>query len=590
MILQALMGYAEREALGDSDFEKVPVRWLIQVKAPGELAGEPIPLVEDPSAKRPVPKRLWRPFSSQNEISRGGRSYFLCDTLQRCLLYEPVDKSADQHAYFKALLAEAAAACPGEASALNAVTAVLGDSAAMQALRLTLAAAHAKPSDNATFAVGGRTLMESPEIKNFWRGRRARDAAPAGDWRICLATGHLAEALDTHEKIKLPGAGSFGANLISFDKPSFCSYGLAKAQNAALSAPAELKIRSALQVLVDKSRAQQLVFGDTTFLHWSRQAMEEDPVNLLSTAEPEAVARLLRSAREGLLATTVDAGAYYACALSGNGARVVVRDWIESTVSEVAARLARWFGGLGIVEPDGSRIRREFSIYQLLRALANEKLDKPLQALPHGAAEDLLRAALTGSPIPRSILAAALRREAVDRCQGGEKPGQTKPFLVARFALLKLCLTRLPGKENSTVPEQLPSSSADSAYLCGQLFAVLGRLQLLALGRVGAGIAERTYGGVSTRPASTLGPIFGKVPAYIKRANDRFPGAGTNKQKEIEALCQRLQSGGGLPQTLGLEEQARFALAYYCQLADYRARREEEEAAKKAAESDEETA
>ncbi|MGH7991613.1 MAG: type I-C CRISPR-associated protein Cas8c/Csd1, partial [Limisphaerales bacterium] len=133
-----------------------------------------------------------------------------------------------------------------------------------------------------------------------------------------------------------------------------------------------------------------------------------------------------------------------------------------------------------------------------------------------------------------------------------------------------------------TMTEKLDPKSKDRAYLCGQLFAVLGRLQLLALGKVGASIAERTYGGVATRPATTLGPLFTKVPAYLKKANDRFPGAGTNKQKEIESLCQSIEAQGGLKQTLDLEEQARFALGYYCQLAEYRARREEIELEQKA--------
>jgi len=80
---------------------------------------------------------------------------------------------------------------------------------------------------------------------------------------------------------------------------------------------------------------------------------------------------------------------------------------------------------------------------------------------------------------------------------------------------------------------------------------------------VGASIAERTYGGVATRPATRRGPLYTKVPPYHNKANDRFPGAGTNKQKEIEVLCQRIEAQAGLPQTLGLEEQGRFALGYY---------------------------
>ena len=132
--------------------------------------------------------------------------------------------------------------------------------------------------------------------------------------------------------------------------------------------------------------------------------------------------------------------------------------------------------------------------------------------------------------------------------------------------------------------ENLDPESKDRAYLCGQLFAVIGRLQLLALGKVGTSIAERTYGGVATRPATTFGPLFTKLPAYLKKANTRFPGSGTNKQKELENLSVRVESLGGIPQILGLEEQGRFALGYYCQLAQYRTDRAEAEAAKKAEE------
>jgi len=109
-------------------------------------------------------------------------------------------------------------------------------------------------------------------------------------------------------------------------------------------------------------------------------------------------------------------------------------------------------------------------------------------------------------------------------------------------------------------------------------------LQLLALGKVGASIAERTYGGVATRPATTFGPLFTKLPAYLKKANTRFPGSGTNKQKELESICLCIEELGGIPQILGLEDQGRFALGYYCQLAQYRADRAEAEAAKKAEE------
>lgn len=597
-MLQALIAYAERENLGDPDFEKVGVRWLVPLDSSGKLAGGPIPLVENPDDKKPRPKTVLRPFTSPNELNQGDKSHFLCDMLERAVLYldpKASDKATarrTQHAYFQKLLEEAAVACPDMAPQLHAVLSFLRNDTSLAQLHRQLLEAKAKPSDNATFAVDGSILLDSESLKSFWRQRRYATAAGKGrPRRICIATGILAETLDTTEKIKgVPGGLATGTNLISFDKDSFCSFGLKKAQNAALSASAELKIRSALNALIEKSRAQRLVFADTIVLHWTRQPIEFDPVDTLASANPDEVAQLLKSAETGRQVVGLNANAYYAVSLSGNGARIVVRDWIESTVPEVERHIGRWFQELGIVEPGGLNVRRDFSLSQLLSALANLNLEKPFEALPHGAAEDLLHAALTGGPIPQAILLAALRRETVDRVSGGEKPGKRKAFLPSRFALIKLCLLRSPNrKEHHTMTEKLDPNSKDVAYLCGQLFAVLGRLQLLALGKVGASIAERTYGGVATRPATTLGPLFTKLPAYFKKANDRFPGSGENKQKEIEALCQRIEAQGGFPQTLDLEEQGRFALGYYCQLAEYRARKEERELEEKAEQLPEDT-
>lgn len=590
MMLQALIHFAERENLGDPDFEDVGVRWLIPVDSEGRLAGGPIPLAEDPDDKKPKPKQLRRPFTSINELNQGNKSHFLCDSLERAALYLN-EKSPEarrvQHGYFKLLLTEAADACPGDAPKLRAAHRFLEDSVALQNLHQQLAGAKAKVTDTAAFSVEGVSLLDLEEVKAFWRRRRHPCAeGTARQRRVCIATGELAETLDTTEKIKgVPGGLPQGTNLISFDKDSFCSFGLEQAQNAALSALAELKVRSALNRLIEISRAQKLIFNDTICLHWTRKPVDFDPVDTLASANPGEVAQLLKSPGTGRQMTGLDANAYYAVSLSGNGARIVVRDWIESTVPEIRDHVAKWFLDIGIVETGGVNVRHEFSLGQLLWALANSKLEKPFEALPHGAAEELVRSALTGGPVPQNILMAALRRETIDRVSGGDQAGQRKPFLPSRIALIKLCLLRSPDrKEHHTMSEKLDPNSKDVAYLCGQLFAVLGRLQLLALGKVGASIAERTYGGVATRPATTLGPLFTKVPAYLKKANDRFPGAGTNKQKEIEKLCQRIETQAGLPQTLGLEEQGRFALGYYCQLADYRARHEEVEIEHKAEE------
>jgi CRISPR-associated protein Csd1 len=587
MMLQALISYAERENLGDADFETVGVRWLIPLDRNGQLAGDPIPLAENPNDKKLRPKNMQRPFTSPNELNQGTKSHFLCDTLERATLFldpktpKKSEGRRTQHGYFLSLLEEATQAKPDEAIRLNAVVTFLRDSTAMVRLHAALTDAKAKPTDNTTFAVEGVNLLDLPLLKTFWRERRQKQSTARANCgqRICIATGALAETLDTTEKIKgVPGGLATGTNLISFDKDSFCSFGLEQAQNAALSVSAELSIRSALNTLISKSRSQGLVFNDTIHLHWTRKAVEHDPFDLLDTADAEAISALLKSVKDGRkyigLEDDDKANAYYAMSLSGNGARIVVRDWLESTVPEIERNIADWFADLAIAEPDGSGVKRDFKFGALLYGMVRAGLAE----LPPTISTQLMIGALRGRsmPLPQAVLATAVRRQHLD---------QENKLNPARLAIIKACLIRSANrKETDTMKETLDPESKDRAYLCGQLFAVIGRLQLLALGKVGTSIAERTYGGVATRPATTFGPLFTKLPAYLKKANTRFPGSGTNKQKELENLSVRVESLGGIPQILGLEEQGRFALGYYCQLAQYRTDRAEAEAAKKAEE------
>lgn len=572
MMLQALIAYAERENLGDADFETVGVRWLIPLDRGGHLAGDPIPLMENPRDKKPRPRSMSRPFTSPNELNQGTKSHFLCDTLERATLFldpktpEKAEARRVQHGYFQSLLEQAAESVPDEAAVLGAVVVFLQEPAEKARLHAALSAGKAKPSDNATFSVDGANLLDSATLKTFWRERRKRLAAALEQRtrRICVATGELSETLDTTEKIKgVPGGLATGTNLISFDKDSFCSFGFEQAQNAALSALAELKIRSALNALIGKSRGQGLVFNDTVHLHWTREPVKFDPLDLLATADPEAVAALLKSVGSGGQYVGLDSNAYYALSLSGNGARIVVRDWFESTVPDVQGNIAHWFADLAIAEPDGNGVKRGFKFGAVLYGMVRADLSELSPALP----TQLLHCALRGQsvPLPQSALAAALRRQQLD---------QDSKLNPARLALIKACLLRSPNlpttnNEPTTQPmtERLNPESRDSAYLCGRLFAVFDRLQYLAQGGVNAGVVERYYASASVTPALVMGRLFRNAQFHLAKAGGGIAG---NAGKDFEEITCAL--GDQFPATLDLEGQGRFALGYYHQKAEYRRR------------------
>ena len=569
MMLQALIAYAERENLGDPDFETVGVRWLISITADGRLAGEPIPLAENPEEKKPRPKEMVRPFTSPNELNQGTKSHFLCDTLERVVLFlDP--KAADkaearlvQHQYFRTLLGEAAAGVPSESGRLVAAQQVLADPAAMASLREWFAAARAKPSDNVTLAVDGCILLQSEAVRQYWRNRRHGRASSSREPRVCLATGRLMETLDTTEKIRgVPGGLAMGTNLISFDKDSFCSFGLEQAQNAALSAGAELKVRSGLNALIQKGRTQGLVFNDTVHLHWTRDLIVHDPMDLLASADPEAIAALLQSVQTGRRQVGLEVNEYYALSLSGNGARIVVRNWLESTVSEVEQNVARWFSDLAIIHPDGLGIRRDFKFGALLYGMVRAELAE----LPPQIPTQLLHAALRGPnvPLPQSALAAALNRQRID---------PENRLNAARVALIKACLLRSQTNSNPqlqshcVMTEAINPESTNAAYLCGRLFAVFDRLQYLALGGVNAGVVERYYASASVTPSLVMGRLFRNAQFHLAKAGG---GLAENVRKDFEEITASL--GRRFPTTLDLEGQGRFALGYYHQKAEYRRR------------------
>ena len=573
MMLQALIAYAERNNLGDADFETVGARWLISLSVSGDLAGV-IPLAVGSDGNKPRPRRVDRPKSDPDFVSHG-RSYFLCDSLERSVLLVDEDAKLEKRkinqAYFVNLLDAAAKECPVASGKLRLLSAFLRDEQRLKLLHGQLLASKAKTSDNAIFSVDGENLIDSEEIRNWWRIRSGKERGQQQTEKsVCLATGRFGPVCRTTGFIKLLGDDT---KLISFNKecPAFESFGLSQAANAPIGVDAEIKFGAALNTLIEKSREQKLTFNDTAHLHWTREPIVDDPIDLLASADENAVGALLKSFHTGRPPIQLDEEKYYAMSISSNGTRIVVRDWLESSVSEIKWRVAEWFQDIGIVSPDGSGVKRDFKFYALLYGLVRKELEE----LPPQMSTQLLYSALRGRsvPLPKSILALALRRQQLD---------QESKLNPARMAIIKVCLIRSPNrKEETAMTEQLDIQSKDRAYLCGQLFAVIGRLQLLALGKIGASLADRTYGGIATRPATTFGPVFTKLPAYLKKANTRFPGSGTNKQKELEILCRRIEDLGGIPQILGLEDQGRFALGYYCQLAQYRTDRAEAEAARK---------
>lgn len=587
MILQALIEYAERENLGDPDFDKVNVHWAVRFKYNGQFDDNIISLSEkihDEKGKgkpKIKPRELMRPHSRSDDVGHG-KAYFLCDTLERALLMldpkEPQKHSGrkEQHNYFKQLIKEAASHCPNEKTSLEALYKALNDPQQLEKIHQKLEEQKAKTSDNVTFYIEKfPPLMEHEEIKTYWRQRLQKERAEQKtEERMCLATGKVAPILEVTGKIKgIPDGLATGTNLISFDKPSFTSYDFKKAHNAPISFDAEQKFRAAIETLIEKGKRD----SDVVHIFWTKKPCEENLLDIIDQANEEDVRKLLNVpyiGHKGHVDNIEDPNAFYAMSLSGNGGRIIVRDWLESTVTEVKAKLTKWFKQLKIITPDGIAERLDFKLFWLCKAMTHENTKEEKIA---GLKTQLLYTALRGTSIPIAILDVALQRQQVDSNRLNNN---------ARMALIKLYLLRSQqSSPTSNIMEKdikpgLNPENKNPAYLCGRLLDILDRLQYVALGKVNAGVVDRYYASFSTTPSMVSGSLLANANNHLhKLKSDGKGGAYENIHKEIESITDFL--GQEFPKILSLEDQGRFALGYYQQHAESRriaaAKKEEKE-------------
>jgi CRISPR-associated protein Csd1 len=117
----------------------------------------------------------------------------------------------------------------------------------------------------------------------------------------------------------------------------------------------------------------------------------------------------------------------------------------------------------------------------------------------------------------------------------------------------------------------------DPAYNCGRLLAIFDDLQMRAhkYKFEGAGVVERYYGSASSAPNSAFGILWRLHHHHLKKISRQ----GDKGKAAAEAIKRRISEIAVLfsqpapnrpphfPRTFSLQEQGRFALGFYQQMA-----------------------
>jgi CRISPR-associated protein Csd1 len=113
----------------------------------------------------------------------------------------------------------------------------------------------------------------------------------------------------------------------------------------------------------------------------------------------------------------------------------------------------------------------------------------------------------------------------------------------------------------------LNEENPNPAYQCGRLMAVLADLQRTAQGDVGAGVVQRYYASASTTPSLVLGRLTRTSQYHLNKLDG---GLAYWYENKISGIWSNLKDN--IPRTLSLEDQSLFALGYYQQIANMRAK------------------
>lgn len=556
MLLQCLSEFANRLDLPPPLYRKVTVRYVIELDEQGNLLN-PCPIdLADPTQRelRYGQSRLVPRVSRTRAI----KPYLLADNAEYTLGIGRANSNpkrvSDCHKAYLTLLTECATQTK-EPSA-KAVLAYLSNNPT-NSLQLPDAF---DPAATLIFRVAGRFPTEQPAIQAFWAAQHAPTDAPVMQCLVCGENKPILTRWQT--KVKgIPGGLSSGSPLISANQSAFESYGLSASLTSPTCANCAERVTLALNHLL-RDKAHHLRLGDLVFVFWTRGQSHFSLAQWFDTPDSQSARTYLNSLRTGFPAK-VDETAFYELALSANGGRVVVRDWLNTTIGTVKKHLADWFARQQIVGSHGSE-PRPFSLY----ALAATTVRDPKKELSPSTPRALLRAALTNTPLPLSLLQAILRRNQAER-------DVTAP----RAALIKLILlSHQPDKEVRTMV-QLQPDHPSPAYQCGRLLAVLEQVQRLAIPGINSTIVTRFYGTASCAPSVVFSQLLrGAQPHLAKLERDR-PGAAIALNQKLEAILGKLSC---FPRTLNLTEQGLFALGYYHQRAhDYARARENAKKKKK---------
>lgn len=411
---------------------------------------------------------------------------------------------------------------------------------------------------NLVFRWGGEYIHTDPMIRQAWDAHYQSEKD--GPEMICLVTGEKGPVESVHPSIKnVQGAQSSGAALVSFNAPSFCSYGKEQNLNAPTSKYAAFAYTTALNYLLS-NREHVYRMGDATVVCWAKGGSTAYQT-LFGLAcfgqKPSYTIRDLQNVLKNLCAgKTADFEEelldpnmeFYILGLSPNAARLSVRFFLRNTFGAFLKNTQAHQQRLEIVKPTYDPFDT-LPMWKLLDETVNHN-SRDKSPAPNLAGE-VFRAVMTNTRYPATLLNGVTLRIRAER-----------EITRGRAAILKAYYLKNPHpdvpKEVLTV--SLSPESSNVPYLLGRLFSVLESIQSAANPGISTTIKDKYFSSASATPSHVFPVLLNLAQKHLKKLDG---GLRIHYEKQLTELLANL--GESYPARMNLPQQGSFQLGYYHQ-------------------------
>lgn len=409
-------------------------------------------------------------------------------------------------------------------------------------------------------------LHDRAAAKALW-ARLALEGESAA--QICLVSGDAGPVARLHPSIKgVWGAQSSGAALVSFNLDAFTSYGHEQGDNAPVSEAAAFAYTTALNRFLERDSGHRVQIGDASTVFWAdavdRSAAGDAEGLFGGFFDPKAeeaqasralgiqLERLRRGEPLAEIAPALAAGVrFHILGLAPNAARLSIRFFYEDEFGVLARNYQAFVQDMWIEPPPREPYPPLWKYLSELAVLGKR------ENVPPNLAGEWMRAILSGSRYPLTLLSGVLMRIRADGAINPLRAGMLKAVLKRNF--------------NREAPVAFDPDNTNRGYLLGRLFAAYEQAQTAALGsRINATIKDKYYGSASAQPRKVFALLESGSANHLSKVGKQSPGRRVNLEKLIGAIMDRMDPGGEpFPASLPAEDQAMFGLGYYHQRNEF---------------------